>query len=70
MQWNESIGYLRDWKVLLSPAPLQGVSESVRKRRERGKRRDADTNHSCVRLSAPALPYQNNYSLMIACLIF
>ena len=50
-------------------APLQGVSADRRKRRERGKRRDADTNHLRVKLDAPALPYRNNAS-MIVFLIF
>ena len=50
--------------------PRFKASEYTRKRRERGKRRNADTNPSCAKLSAPALPHQNNYSLMIACLIY
>ncbi|MCK9364156.1 MAG: hypothetical protein M0P74_11250 [Syntrophales bacterium] len=41
----------------------------MRKRRERGKRRDADTNPPHGKLSAPAPPYQDNAS-MIACFIF
>lgn len=44
--------------LFLYQTPLQGVSESLRKRRARGKRRDADTGSSQKRLIAITLPHQ------------
>ena len=63
------MAYLPDGSLLecaLNPAPLQGVSESVRKRRERGKRRDADTVSPQGKLDTftLTLPYLNHPSLI------
>ena len=49
---------------ILNPAPLQGVSESARKRRERGKRRDADPDAHIGKLIAITLPYQTHPSMI------
>ena len=50
--------------ILFRQTPRLGISESARKRRERGKRRNADTGRPHGKSTAFTLPCQNHPSLI------